>query len=682
VRLRAAVALIVCTALAAGAAVALDRWVAATVLPDLTPEVSITVLDRDGAVLRAYTAADGRWRLPVDVDDVDPGYLAQLIAFEDKRFQTHPGFDPLALMRAGWQALRAGRVVSGGSTLTMQVARLLEEGPTGELAAKLRQMRVALALERRLTKDKILTLYLTLAPFGGNIEGVRAASLSWFGKEPRRLTPSEAALLVALPQAPEARRPDRHPAAARAARDRALIRAAAAGVLAPDEAEAALREAVPHARRPFPALAPHLADRMVRAAPGVTVHATTLVGPLQARLEALLRRVVAETDASVSAALIVVDHRTGEVLAELGAPDFLDTRRQGFVDMTRAVRSPGSALKPLIYGLAFEAGMGHPETLIDDRPMRFGTYAPENLDGQYRGAMSLRAALQQSRNIPAVAVLDAVGPAQLLARLRRAGVTAQMPGGQAPGLAIALGGIGVSLHDLVTVFAAIGRGGQAVTLRDVPGSVAEGVRVLSERAAWQVADVLLGSPVPADVAPGRIAFKTGTSYGHRDAWAVGFDGEHVIGVWLGRPDGAAMPGVLGVDMAAPVLFEAFARLKPAPAPLPPPPAEVLTVANADLPPPMRRFRHRGAEIAEAGLRPEIAFPPDGARVEADPAFAGEVALKLRSGVPPFLWLIDGAPLGPPAPEREAAFRPAGTGYVSISVIDATGAAARARVFVQ
>jgi penicillin-binding protein 1C len=682
VRRRAAAALIACAVLAAGAAVALDRWVAATVLPDLGPEVSVTVLDRDGALLRAYTAADGRWRLPVALREVEPGYLAQLIAFEDRRFQTHPGVDPLALVRAGWQALRAGRVVSGGSTLTMQVARLLEEGPTGELAAKLRQMRVALALERRLSKDEILTLYLTLAPFGGNIEGVRAASLSWFGKEPRRLTPAEAALLVALPQAPEARRPDRHPEAARAARDRALMRAAAAGVLAPDEAEAALREAVPQARRPFPALAPHLSDRLVRAAPGGAEHVTTLDGALQARLEALLQRVVAEVDPAVSAALIVADHRTGEVLADAGSADFLDTRRQGFVDMTRAVRSPGSTLKPLIYGLAFEAGMGHPETLIDDRPMRFGTYAPENLDGQYRGAMSLRAALQASRNIPAVAVLDAVGPAQMLARLRRAGVAAQLPGGHAPGLAIALGGMGVSLHDLVTVFAAIGRGGQAVGLRDVPGPVAEGARVLSLRAAWQVADVLLGAPVPAEVAPGRIAFKTGTSYGHRDAWAVGFDGQHVIGVWLGRPDGAAMPGVLGVDMAAPVLFEAFARLKPAPVPLPPPPAEVLTVVNADLPPPMRRFRHRGAEIADAGLRPEIAFPPDGARVEADPGFGGEVALKLRSGVPPFLWLIDGAPLGPPVPEREAAFRPAGAGYVSISVIDGNGAAARARVFVQ
>jgi penicillin-binding protein 1C len=290
----------------------------------------------------------------------------------------------LALVRAGWQALRAGRVVSGGSTLTMQVARLLEEGPTGEVAAKLRQMRVALALERRLSKDEILTLYLTLAPFGGNIEGVRAASLSWFGKEPRRLTPAEAALLVALPQAPEARRPDRHAEAARAARDRVLMRAAAAGVLEADEAAAALREPVPAERRAFPALAPHLADRLVRAAPGVAVHATTLDGALQARWRTCCGGRWRRSTRPFGGA------------DRGGPPDRGGAgrgRRAGFPRCAAAgVRRhdargalAGIGLKPLIYGLAFEAGMGHPETLIDDRPMRFGAYAPENLDGLYRG---------------------------------------------------------------------------------------------------------------------------------------------------------------------------------------------------------------------------------------------------------------------------------------------------------
>jgi len=674
-------------AAAALAAFAADRWIAATRLPDLAPATSSVVLDRDGRLVAAAMVADGRWRLPVAVADVDPGYRAMLVALEDRRFREHPGVDPLALLRAGAQALRHGRVVSGGSTLTMQVARLLEEGPTGRPAAKLRQIRVALALERRLDKDEILGLYLLIAPFGGNVEGVRAASLAWFGKEPRRLTPAEAALLVALPQAPEARRPDRAPGAARAARDRALERAAAAGVIAPDAAAAGRSEPVPEARRPFPALSPHLAGRLLAAAPAGSVIATSLDAALQARIEALVAARARELGPGFSAAAVVADHRSGAVLARVGAADRLDPERRGFVDMAAAVRSPGSALKPLIYGLAFEAGIAHPETMVEDRPMTFGAYAPQNLDRSFRGPMSARAALQTSRNVPAVALLDAVGPAQLLARLRRAGARPVLPPGAAPGLALALGGLGVSLEDLVAVYAAIARGGEAVALDPLGAAPAaeagQGARVLSRAAAWQVADVLAGAPPPANGAPGRIAFKTGTSYGHRDAWAIGFDGAHVIGVWFGRPDGGAAPGALGLDAAAPALFDAFARLKPEPAPLPPPPPEALTVSAADLPAPLRRFAARGlAASPPSGLA--VAFPPDGARLELGLAAGEAPALVLRAaaGAPPFRWLVDGAPLAADPFSREAEWRPDGIGYATLAVIDATGAAARARVYVE
>lgn len=673
-------AVLAAAALAAGL-VAADRWIDRTALPDLSPATSVTVLDRNGALLRAYTV-DGKWRLPVAVAEVDPGYIRQLVAFEDRRFAAHPGVDPLALARAALQAVRHGRVVSGGSTLTMQVARLIEQGPTGNWAAKLRQMRLALALERRLDKQAILGLYLTLAPFGGNIEGVRAASLAWFGKEPRRLTPAEAALLVAVPQAPEARRPDRHPEAARIARDRALARAARAGVLETSEAEAARRDPVPAVRRPFPALAPHLADRLVAADPAAGVHRTTLDAGLQRRVEALLKESARALGPNLTAALIVADHRTGQILARAGAADAFDTASRGFVDMSRAARSPGSTLKPLVYGLAFEAGLAHPESLIDDKPMRFGSYAPQNLDRRFGGTLTLRAALQQSRNLPAVALLDAVGPAQLMARLNRAGVTADLPPGRAPGLAIALGGLGLTLEDLVTLYAGIAHGGVARPLTTDPGApLAAGVRLLSANAAWQVADILLGVAPPANAAPGRIAFKTGTSYGHRDAWAVGFDGEHVIGVWFGRADGAALPGVLGLDVAAPALFDAFARLKPEPAPLPPPPASVLTVTSAELPPPLRRFRPRGTPIGPEG--PEIAFPPDGARLDLGIAARDPVPLVIRvgAGTPPFRWLIDGRPVAAPPFGREAVWQPDGAGYVSVLVIDASGGSARAEVFV-
>nr|WP_232830607.1 penicillin-binding protein 1C [Oceanicella sp. SM1341] len=657
----------------------LDAWVARTELPPLAPAMSETVTARDGTLLRAYTVGDGTWRLPAGPAEVDPGYIAQLLAWEDRRFARHDGVDWLALLRAAAQALRHGRIVSGGSTLTMQVARLIEHGAPGSLPAKLRQIRVALALEQRLGKDEILALYLARAPFGGNVEGVRAAALSWFGHEPARLSPAEAALLVALPQSPETRRPDRFPEAARIARNRVLERAAARGLIDARTLEGARAAPVPRARIPFPMLAPHLADRL-RSGDGAR-HETTLDAGLQARLERLVSARARALGPGLSAAMIVADHRSGEVLAEVGSADYLDTARRGFVDMTRAPRSPGSLLKPLIYGLAFETGIAHPETLIEDRPMRFGAWEPQNFDHAFHGTVSLRRALQMSLNIPAVALLDAVGPARLMARLRRAGARPVLPDTAGPpGLAIGLGGLGMSLHDLATLYAGIAHGGVPMRLSALPGQGgdAAGPRLLSAPAAWQVGDVLAGVAPPPAAAPRRVAYKTGTSYGSRDAWAIGFDGAHVIAVWIGRADAAAVPGALGASEAAPLLFDAFGRLAPRATPLPPPPGPVLTLANAGLPPPLRRFRPRGAALA-AAPGPEIAWPPDGARIPLAAGPAAALTIRVRDGRPPYTWLVDGRPLPSMPFDRAARWTPAGPGFVSISVIDASGAATRARV---
>jgi penicillin-binding protein 1C len=573
-----------------------------------------------------------------------------------------------------------GRVVSGGSTLTMQVARLLEESGTGRLSGKLRQMRVALALERRLTKDQILTLYLQLAPYGGNVEGLRAASLAYFGKEPRRLTPAEAALLVALPQSPEARRPDRHPDAAARARDRVLARAAGAGIVTGDEAQAARREVVPTARRPVPALAPHLADRARADAPERRTHRLTIDRPLQIALERLAADTVAAQGERLQAAIVVADHASGEILASVGSAAFRADARQGFVDMTQALRSPGSALKPLVYGLAFDEGFGHPETMIEDRPTRFGTYAPQNFDRQYRGTVRMREALQLSLNIPVVSLTEAMGPARLLVALDRAGVRHALPEGAhglAPGLAIALGGIGVNLQDMVQLYAAIARGGTALPLRwRMEGGAATGARVLGETSAWQVADILSGLAPPPGAPANRLAYKTGTSYGHRDAWAIGFDGRHVVGVWLGRADGTPVPGAFGADLAAPVLFQAFARLKPALDPQPPAPPATLLVANAQLPANLQRFRSRAAAFGPAPDAPRLAFPPDGAQVEPLPQ---GVKVKVDGGAPPFTWMADGVPVLTGQPARDAMLPLAGKGFVTLSVIDAEGRSARSTI---
>ena len=657
-----------------------DRWIAATELPDIIAETSAEMRDRDGALLRLYTVEDGRWRLSVGAGGVDPAYLRMLIAYEDRRFYRHSGVDPLALTRALGQAVTRGRVVSGGSTLSMQVARLLEDSGTGRWAGKLRQMRVALALERRLDKAQILDIYLSRAPFGGNLEGVRAATLAWFGKEPTRLTPAEAALLVALPQSPEARRPDRASKAARAARDRVLARMVGTGVLSDEEAAAARTEPVPTARRPFPALAPHLTDlarRQDRLSPRQTL---TIRRDLQKSLESLARNSLRELPDEVSIAIVVADHRNGEILASVGSAGYAAGEgRQGFVDMARAVRSPGSTLKPFIYAMAFDRGLAHPQTLIRDRPVAFGTYAPRNFDGAWRGELPVAEALRLSLNIPAVLLLDEIGPAHLIDAMRRAGVKARLPGGQ-PGLAVALGGVGVTLTDLVQLYAMLANGGVAQPLHWRAGEAKQATssRILGRAAAWQVGDILAGLAPPPGAPRGRIAYKTGTSYGYRDAWALGFDGAHVAGVWIGRPDGTPVPGAFGGDLAAPILFEAFQRLKPAADPLPPPPPETLILSTAKLPQPLRRFAGRDAVFTAAEDAPKLVFPPQGARL---PVEGGVLPVKLRDGTPPFTWMADGTPVLTGVRRREAVIEGLSRGYSTLSVIDGEGRADRVMIWI-
>lgn len=645
-------------------------------------QVSKTVVDREGRLLRAYATDEGRWRLPVDAaHDVDPRYLKMLFAFEDSRFRDHHGVDPRAMLRAAWQWAKHGEIVSGGSTITMQLARLMEPRQTRSLSAKLRQMVRAVQLESALTKDEILDLYLQLAPFGGNLEGVRAAALAYFGKEPKRLSLAEAALLVALPQSPEARRPDRAPEAARAARDRVLARVEEAGVISAADAERARRDPVPHGREPMPMLAPHAADQAIIASPNRTTIRLTLDARLQARMERLVRERAQAQGPDVSGALLVVDRESGDVLAHVGSAGFFDARRDGQVDMTRAVRSPGSTLKPFIYGMAFEDGIVHPNSLIDDRPSRFGSYTPENFDMAYQGTVSVRQALQLSLNVPAILLLERVGPARLSARLKQAGGALVLPAGEAPGLAMGLGGIGISLHDLVHLYTGLSRLGEAIALRETIGDIDAArarTRLMDPIAAWHVGDVLLGAPPPDNGIRHRIAFKTGTSYGYRDAWAVGFDGRLVVGAWTGRPDGTPVPGLLGRSSAAPILFDAFARSGELIAPLPRAPRGTLTAPTARLPLPLRRFKPAGEELRLADVsRPRIEFPLDGSRLElaaGDGPGLSKVVLKVSGGQLPLTVLVNGMPAGQMDVRRPQFVAPPGPGFMRLTVMDARGAA--------
>lgn len=642
-----------------------DQWVSQTALPPVLSEVGVEVRARDGTLLRAFGVEDGRMRLALRLEQVDSQFIAMLIAYEDKRFYAHNGIDLRALVRAAGQAIWHGRVVSGASTLSMQVARLLENSGTGSRVGKLRQMRVALALEQRLSKEEILTLYLLHAPYGGAVEGLRAASYAWFGKEPQRLTQAEAALLIALPQSPEGRRPDRHPEAARAARSRVLNRLG----LAPDHKQVD----VPQQMQSFAQSAPHLAAELRRKAPAKLRHDTTISARLQRQMEALVRRAVSGQARGVSAAIMVADHRTGEVLAHVGSPEFsANDGALGFVDMTAALRSPGSTLKPLVYGLAFDEGLVHPDMLINDAPVAFGSYAPQNFDGQFRGMLTVRDALTLSLNVPPVLLTHELGATRLMAGLRRAGAQPQLPAGEA-GLAVALGGVGLHLEDLVQLYAGIAQGGQAVKLhvepQDAPPALQQ--RFMSPVSAWQVAHILAGIAPPngAAAAVGQIAYKTGTSYGHRDAWAIGFDGQHVIGVWLGHPDGTPVPGAFGGELAAPVLFEAFGRIGQTRAPLPPPPADALILGTAHLPERLREFKSRSSVLSTGLDAPSFTFPPDGAVLKRS-GFG--VPVKLRAGVLPLTVLVDGLPMMTQLRGRDVVLPLETAGFTRISVVDATG----------
>ena len=648
---------------------------------DLAPaQESTIVVDRDARLLRAFTLPDGRWRLPIDLGEVDPRYIAMLLAYEDARFYRHDGVDWRALTRAGLQFIERGRIVSGGSTLTMQVARLIEPREERSLAAKLRQMARALQIERQVGKRGVLNRYLALAPFGSNLEGVRAASLAYFGREPRRLTIGEAALLVALPQSPEARRPDRFAEAARKARDRVLERAVERAIITPEEAEAAKTETVPSERRPFPMLAAHAAEEAVAADPQARVVRLSIDARLQAKLEELARQSAERLGPKLSAAIVAIDNASGEIRARVGAADYLSSEREGSIDMTRAPRSPGSALKPFIYALAFESGLAHPETVLFDRPARYGAYTPENFDLGYQGTVTARRALQMSLNLPAVELLDDLGPARFLARLHGAGAAITLPKDAPPGLAIGLGGLGVSLTDLARLYAGLARGGEAPPLVErLDASPAIGPRRVTDPvAAYYVEDILRGAPPPANSLSGRIAYKTGTSYGFRDALAIGFDRGATIAVWVGRPDNAPAPGLTGRQAAAPILFDAFARLGRDVQLIGAPKGVLRAATSADLPPPLRHLRKDAPKIIAATAIPalKIAFPPDGARVDLGLAQGvGDALLSLKAlgGAPPLTWFVNGAPIGEPDARRQAVWRPDGAGFARVSVIDANGA---------
>ena len=548
-------------------------------LPD-TRGAGGVVVARDGTPLRAFADRGGVWRHPTTPEQVSPLYLQALIGYEDRWFWSHPGINPIALARAGWQWLRNGHVVSGGSTLTMQVARLLDPH-SRSVWGKVRQLARAVQLEVHLSKREILTLYLDRAPYGGTIEGIEAASWAYLGKPASRLSHAEAALLAVLPQSPSRLRPDRAPERARIARDKVLARMAGQGIWSKQDVEdARIEPVVARALQP-PHYAALLAQRLRDADPDAPRIRSTLDIDLQRMLEDRVATYFSDLPPRTSAALLVIDNATLEARAYVGSVAFADKDRLGHVDMVKAWRSPGSTLKPFLYGLALDDGLIHSESLLVDAPQSFGDYRPGNFDMAFNGPIAASEALRLSLNVPAVDLLDRVGPARFAARLANAGIDLKWPAGAAPNLSMILGGTGARLEDLVGAYAALNRNGVAGRVRYRPDAPKIERRLLSPGAAWIVRDILEAHPRPG-TAPDtfdpqsrmRVAWKTGTSYGYRDAWALGSTRRYTVGVWVGRPDGTPMPGQYGAMTALPLLFDTIDSLPTAPGdatPRPPPP---------------------------------------------------------------------------------------------------------------
>ncbi|MCK5871703.1 MAG: penicillin-binding protein 1C [Methylococcales bacterium] len=530
-----------------------------SILLDVTFPITLTaseqqyaqiIVAEDGTPLRAFADKKGIWRYPIAIKQVSPLYIEALLTYEDRWFWQHVGVNPFALIRATAQYFQHGRIISGGSTLTMQVVRLLKPHKR-TVVGKLTQILRALQLEWHYDKDEILTYYLNNAPFGGTLEGVQAASYMYLGKSALELSHAEAALLAVLPQAPSRYRPDRHPEKARAARDKVIRRLYDYQIWSQKTTEEAYMERVYRQRNHAPVIAPLLTRRFRKKAPFNAPLVTTINSDLQQGLEALLKNYIKRLPIKTSAAILVVENATLKVKAYIGSADFYDPQRFGHVDMIRAIRSPGSTLKPFLYGLAIDEGLIHSQSLLTDAPIILDGYQPRNFSRGFSGAVSVDDALKRSLNVPAIQVLYHLTPEKFISKLKNAGLKLHLSANAKPNLSVILGGIGTNLESLVATYTALANDGQTGTLRFFNHQSSQSRYLLSKGSAWIVRKMLQKPEQKRH----NLAWKTGTSYGHRDFWSIGVTDRYTIGVWLGRPDGTSTAGHYGSRTASPLLFE-------------------------------------------------------------------------------------------------------------------------------
>ncbi|MCC7246070.1 MAG: penicillin-binding protein 1C [Saprospiraceae bacterium] len=548
-----------------------------------------TVLEaRDGELLGARITDDGQWRFPPP-DSLPSKYVDCLIEFEDRRFRWHPGIDPLSMARAMWLNMSQARVVSGGSTITMQVIRMARSNPPRNLWQKFVEMFMATRLELTYSKNSILKLYAAHAPFGGNVVGIEAACWRYYGKPLSSLTWAEAATLAVLPNSPALIHPGRNRNALMDKRNRLLHRILESGKISEIEYQLASEEPLPTVSLALPDLAPHLLDRLTKAAAGKSGQhrfSCTVDYALQQRVAAVLarRQEIYRGNDINNLAAIIIDVPTGEVLAYVGNVIGAGKEHGESVDVIAAPRSTGSILKPYLYALALESGDILPRSLLTDVPIQLGQYKPENYYETYDGAVPAKRALIRSLNVPFVLLLQQYGLEKFHFQLRQLGLTTIQKPPSHYGLSLILGGAEANLLDITNTYACMAR--RLGSFYDLNGKsrpddfrpadfeVHQGKRKMPAAAAplsagsiWHTFEAMREVERPNSVgewelfrASRPVAWKTGTSFGFRDAWAAGVTPRYAVGVWVGNADGEGRPGLIGVDMAAPVLFELFEQL--------------------------------------------------------------------------------------------------------------------------
>lgn len=634
---------------------------------------SSLLYDKDNQLLSVKLSVDGYWRLPAHLKKIDPLFIKMLIFFEDKRFYSHPGIDPLAMLRALFQGIRAGHIVSGASTITLQTVRLLESRPR-TVKSKIIECFRALQLELSFSKEEILEIYLSLTPYGGNLEGLRSASLCYFAKEPLHLRLSEAALLVAMPQHPNHLRPDLYPIKAKQARDKVLHRLQQSTFLPEKKIKEALEDSVPTQKNAFPRYANHLLNNT--RAPTL-LNRSCLARNLQIQLENLLKQELPFLEKTQTIAVLVVENKTKAIRSYIGNADFFDEARKGQVNMIESIRSPGSTLKPFIYGMAFEEGILQPDTILEDVPTLYGNYAPSNFKDVFHGDVTAKEALQQSLNIPAISILEKIQPSRFAAYLANFNIPLKFQDKHTQAsLPIALGGVGLSFKQLMSLYVMLANEGQFSELKLMQPNANEkkeqDIFFLSRMAAQQVTSILEEAPPPDGMIPGNvangpvIAYKTGTSFGFRDAWAIGYTKEFTVGVWVGKPDGSPSFNQTGRQNAAPLLFKIM-RL------LPFSKNNLTTIIEG----PKQTLKFKREKTSNPFF---LQFPKDGMVINASQSKEDfqSITLLLSGGKQPFYLFVNGKPIQK-YDGHSMAWKPTAFGFHELLILDSEGNSSNATI---